>query len=251
MSEIANARAGRSRGAACRGRKFNEGSFDPDDMPDDGYRATAEHQAVHADPESYRLRSIEDYNDVTGEARKKDIFYRNHPEAQQEPEIKSANDGVLWSLNNLGRFDVDAIAEKMGQDAPTVIAELGDSVFKVPGTRDTYQTKRRIPVRRRVDKLDKRATMAEHDPDVRRNVEALEGASRRRCPIGNLDGARHAVDTDRDVARVSSRDRLELGNPRDPSQRRSPARGSCNDEGRGKALQAPSGAHRSVTPTSC
>lgn len=176
ISEIAKARQAARDAAAAAGRKFNEGTFDPAEMPDNVYEQRPNIKPFMSDPESYRLRSIEEYSDETGASSKKKIFYENILKFDEEPELRSANDGVLWSMNSLGRFDLDAIAEKMGKDRTDIIEELGDSIYKVPGTRDTYQTKDEYLSGDIVSKLETARAEAETDPAVRRNIPALEAA---------------------------------------------------------------------------
>ena len=176
VTEIAKARQRARDAAVAAGRTFDEGTFDPEEMPDVVFERRPNIKPFMSDPESYRLRSVEEYNEATEEGAKKEIFYRSILKHEEEPEIRSANDGVLWSLNKLGRFDVDAIAEKLGKERGEVISELGDSVFKVPGTRDTYQTKDEYLSGDVVSKLETARAEAENDPDVRRNIAALEAA---------------------------------------------------------------------------
>src|SRR5690606_30732260 len=88
------------------GRPFDEGSFDPADMPDVVIEKRPNVDPFMDDPESYRLRAIERYNDQTGEAEKSDVFRRNIITREREPEIKSINDALLWTLNQKGRLDI-------------------------------------------------------------------------------------------------------------------------------------------------
>lgn len=173
MQEIARARANAREAAK---EKFDEGSFDPDEMPDIIIEKRPNIDPFMDDPESYRLRAIEDYNDSTGDARKKRIFYESVLTREMEPVLNSANDGVLWSLNKFGRFNLEAIADKMGRDKADIVAELGNSIFKVPNTDGTYQTSDEYLSGDILSKLETARAAAQHDPDVRRNVEALEAA---------------------------------------------------------------------------
>lgn len=176
LAEIAKLRHQARIAAEGAGRKFDEGSFDPEDMPDVVIEKRPNIDPFMDDPESYRLRAIEEYNDATGEHAKRRIFYESVLTKETEPKLESANDGVLWSLNKLGRFDLDKIAEKMGRDRESLIAELGDSVFKVPGTEGTYQMADEYLSGDVKDKLADARRHAESDPAVRRNVGALEAA---------------------------------------------------------------------------
>lgn len=156
-----------------RGEEFDESSFSADDLPDIVIEKRPNIEPFMDDQESYRLRSIEDYNDATGESRKKAIFFENVLTKWHEPQVSSANDGILWSLNKLGRFDIDAVADKLGKPRAEVVAELGDAVFRVPGT-DTVQTREEYLSGNVREKLRIAKEAAGQDPDIRRNVAALE-----------------------------------------------------------------------------
>lgn len=174
VTEIAQARQAMRNDYAARGQKFIEGEFEPEEMPDVIIVRYPNIGGFQDDPESYRLRSIESYSHETGKAEKKDIFRRNILTREKEPEIRSANDGVLWSLNKFGRLDVDAIAKKLGKGRPEVIEELGDFVYRIPGTQDTYQSRDEYLSGDVVSKLAVARKEADSDRDLRRNVEALE-----------------------------------------------------------------------------
>jgi N12 class adenine-specific DNA methylase len=176
LTEIAKARQWARDKAIEAGRPFDEGSFDPSEMPDNVREKLPNVRPFMSDPESYRLRSIEDYDDATGTASKKDIFRKNILTFEREPEIKSANDAVLWSLNKLGRFDLGAITEKTGRAKSEIVAELGDTVFKVPGAGDAYQTKDEYLSGDVVSKLDEARAALPEDPAMARNIEALTNA---------------------------------------------------------------------------
>ena len=213
VSEIAKAREAARQEAIAGGRKFDEGSFDPSDVPDRVTEKLPNIKAFTGDPESYRLRSIESYDKTTGEGTKKDIFFENILKREKEPELKSANDGVLWSMNSLGRFDVQAIAEKMEREPADIIAELGDSVYKVPGTRDTYQTKDEYLSGDIVSKLETARAEAETDADVRRNIPALEAALPPPLPPSEISMVLGMPWIPTATVREFVRDHLGLGEP--------------------------------------
>lgn len=155
---------------------FREGDFVPDEMADVVIDRHPNITAFMGDPESYRLRAIEDYNDVTGAHAKREIFSESVLKKLPEPQINSANDGVLWSMNEFGRFDLDKIAAKMGKPREVIIAELGDKVFRVPGKGDTYQTRDEYLSGDVVSKLEDARAVAGREPDIRPNIIALEAA---------------------------------------------------------------------------
>jgi N12 class adenine-specific DNA methylase len=211
MQEVARARQ-QAREAA--GQAFDEGSFDPADMPDIIIEKRPNIDPFMDDPESYRMRAIEDYNDSTGEARKKRIFYESVLTRETEPTLNSANDGVLWSLNKFGRLDLDKVAAQMGRDKHDIVAELGNSIFKVPHTDDTYQTSDEYLSGDIPDKLDEARAAAQHDPDVRRNVEALEAAMPAPLAPSEISMTLGMPWIPPDHLETFARDRLQIGEAR-------------------------------------
>src|SRR5690606_14244286 len=77
LSAIAKARQAARQAALQAGRTFDEGSFDPADMPDVVIEKRPNIDPFMDYPESYRLRSIEKYDDQTGEAKKGIVFFEN------------------------------------------------------------------------------------------------------------------------------------------------------------------------------
>lgn len=212
--EIARARDAARQAALAAGQPFNEGSFDPADMPDIVVEKRPNIKPFMSDPESYRLRSIENYDDSTNTATKKAIFTRSILTHEEEPKINSAHDGVLWSLNKLGRFDAPAIAEKMGKTVPEIVAELGDDVFKVPGTDDTYQTKDQYLSGDVVTKLEQARRASESDPELQRNVIALESAAPRPLAPSRISMVIGMPWIPAPVVAEFASEFLQLGNPR-------------------------------------
>jgi len=213
VSEIAAARQAAREAAILAGRPFNEGSFDPDDMPDTFIDKRPNIKPFMEDPESYRLRSIESYDDTTGESTKREIFYRNPISKYTEPELKSVNDGLLWSLNSLGRFDVEAIAEKMGKTEDTVITELGDLVFEPPETPGVWVTRDDYLSGDVKTKLAQAQDAARKNSRYQRNVDALETAQPVPLSPGQITMVVGMPWIPMDVIREFARDGLELGNP--------------------------------------
>ncbi len=175
-SEVAQARDQARTLAEAQGRKFDEGDFNPDDMPDTVIEQRPNIAPFMGDPESYRLRAIENYNDATGEHSKKPIFERSVLQREVEPELKTAGDGVMWSMNQFGKFDLPAIARQMKRTPESLVEELGDNVFRVPGQGQTYQTKDEYLSGDIVSKLETARKLAPSEPDIRRNLPALEAA---------------------------------------------------------------------------
>jgi len=174
LAEIARARNAMREEYAKAGKTFDEGTFDPDDMPDIIIDKRPNVDAFMDDPESYRLRAIEDYNDNTGEAKKRPIFERNIITREKEPEIKSVNDALLYVLNRRGRVAIDEIAAAVNITVPQAIEQLGDRIFKLPGTQDAYETRDAYLSGNVRKKLLEAQAAAERNPEFKPNVEALE-----------------------------------------------------------------------------
>ena len=85
------------------------------------------------DPDAMLVMSLEDYDEVTGKAAKaaimlKDVVGKTPPVTH----VKSAEEGLLVSLNQRGMVDLPFIGELYGKPRNQVIAELGDLIFPNP-----------------------------------------------------------------------------------------------------------------------
>ncbi len=85
------------------------------------------------DPDAMLVMSLEDYNEVTGKATKaaimlKDVVGRTPPVTH----VRTAEEGLLVSLNQHGGVYLDFIAKLYGKPEEQVEAELGDLIFKDP-----------------------------------------------------------------------------------------------------------------------
>lgn len=85
------------------------------------------------DPDAMLVMSLEEYDEVTGKAAKaaimsRDVVGRTPPVTQ----VRSAEEGLLVSLNQKGRVDLPFIAGLYGKPEKQVIAELGDLVYHDP-----------------------------------------------------------------------------------------------------------------------
>lgn len=173
LTQVATAREQARAAALAAGRQWNEGTFEPEEAPDNQIDQRPNMRPFRGDPEAERLRSIEDYNDITGEARKKTIFFEPTVRRELEPKLETAYDGLLWSLNQFGRLDLPRIAERMNRDHHSLLAELGDAVFRVPGAPDTYETAENYLSGDVVSKAKEVEARVRSEPDLQRNLEAL------------------------------------------------------------------------------
>jgi N12 class adenine-specific DNA methylase len=185
LAELARARTAAREAAAAMGREFDEGDFDPAELPDKVIVKRPNVDAFMDDQEGYRLRSIEHYNDDTGEAQKGPVFYKNVVSQDRAPEIRSSGDALLYVLNRTGRPDIDEIAMRAGISRDQVLEELADKVFKIPGQGETYQTREQYLSGNVRAKLVTAQAAAARDADFRHNVAALEAVQPR--PLGPTD----------------------------------------------------------------
>ncbi|MFV0444945.1 MAG: hypothetical protein ACK5Q5_15335, partial [Planctomycetaceae bacterium] len=92
------------------------------------------------DPDAMLVLSLEDYDESTGNANKdaillRDVVGRTPPVTR----VRSAEEGLLVSLNQRGRVDLPFIATLYGQPEARIIDELGDLIFHDPDEQE-WQT---------------------------------------------------------------------------------------------------------------
>lgn len=174
-AEIARLRQAARDQARADGLPFDEGSFNPADMDDDVRETRPNFDPFEADPESYRLSSIEDYDPDTDTAKKGVFFYEDPAVRDVEPEINSPHDGVLWSYNRFGRFDLGEVAKKMGLAPDRLVEQLGDAVYHDPAAKGWVTSDEYLSGDVKTKLTEARAAAA-RDPALTRNVEALEQA---------------------------------------------------------------------------
>lgn len=99
------------------------------------------------------------------------------------PEIKTTNDAMFVSLNNLGRLDIDDVARLAGTTREDAIGALGTAIYDDPGAgwqqADAYLSGN---VRR---KLEEARAAADINSKYKRNVDALLAVQPR--PLGPTD----------------------------------------------------------------
>jgi N12 class adenine-specific DNA methylase len=88
------------------------------------------------DPDAMLVMSLEEYDEVTGEARKaaimeRDVVGRIPPITS----VQSAEEGLLVCLDQFGAVNLPHIAKLYGKPEATVIAELGDLIYLNPDTK--------------------------------------------------------------------------------------------------------------------
>lgn len=180
---ILNAGATMQQAAAARrafqetaGESYREGTFNPINVPDMVIDKRPNIDPFMEDQESYRLRAIEAYDDDTGTSAKTLVFTENVITREVEPKIDSVHDAVLFVLNKKGRLDINAVAEAAGTTPTDAIEKLGDSIFLVPGTDDTWVVRDEYLSGDVRKKWRQAKAAAERNPAYKRNADALEAA---------------------------------------------------------------------------
>jgi N12 class adenine-specific DNA methylase len=136
------------------------------------------------DPDAMLVMSLEDYDEVTGKAAKaaimvRDVVGKTPPITQ----VKSAEEGLLVSLNQKGAVDLPFIGTLYGKQKAEIVAELGDLIFPDPESR-TWQTADAYLSGNVRAKL----TAAEHaGPQFARNVTALRSVQPEDVLPGDID----------------------------------------------------------------
>lgn len=172
LAQVAAAREEARADAKRDGKAWDEGTFDPDEVPDTVLEKRPNIDAFMDDPESYRLRSIEHYNDSTGEASKGPVFFQNVVSKQGTPEIRNAVDALYHTLNLTGRVDLDAIGRSLDMSPADVIDELAGQIYRMPAG-EWEPAAKYLSGNVRAKLLQAEAAAA-NDPSMRGNVEALQ-----------------------------------------------------------------------------
>ncbi len=124
------------------------------------------------DPDCWLVASIEDYDLESGLARMGPIFRERVIAPPSAPLIATAADALAVTLNETGRVDIDHLAELLDRDPETALAQLGDAVFRNPGT-EAWETDDAYLSGSVRTKLALAEAAAERDPQYARNVTAL------------------------------------------------------------------------------
>jgi N12 class adenine-specific DNA methylase len=85
------------------------------------------------DPDAMLVMSLEDYDEVTEKASKAAIMSKDVVgKIQPITSVRSAEEGLLVSLNQRGKVDLPFIATLYGKPEEQIISELGDLIFHDP-----------------------------------------------------------------------------------------------------------------------
>ena len=137
--------------------------------------APANRNAIKADPDSYSILALENWNPETKKAVKSDIFSKNTIAPNRTvTSAKDVAEGLIVSVNQTGGVDAALIAKLTGKTEADVTRELLDSrtVFKTrDGGLETAEVYLSGNVRA---KLRDAEAMALMDSEYQKNVEALK-----------------------------------------------------------------------------
>ncbi len=136
------------------------------------------------DPDAMLVMSLEDYDEVTGKASKaaimtKDVVGKTPPITH----VRSAEEGLLVSLNQRGTVDLPYIATLYGKPEEQIMTELGDLIFHDPESQ-TWQTADAYlsgNVRAKLVAAERAG------PTYARNAEALRGVQPEDVLPGDID----------------------------------------------------------------
>jgi len=136
------------------------------------------------DPDAMLVMSLEDYDETTGKATKaaimtKDVVGKTPPITN----VRSAEEGLLVSLNQRGAVDLPFIGTLYGKPKAQIVAELGDLIFPDPESR-TWQTADAYLSGNVRSKL---AAVEAAGPQYARNVTALRSVQPEDVLPGDID----------------------------------------------------------------
>ena len=146
---------------------------------------TPNFDAFKSDPHAYRVASIEAYDPETGKATKREIFTQDVINPYVEPKIENSVDALHVTVHQLGKVDIEAVAEAAGVPVPVAIDTLADAIYMNPETKDweLAETYLAGAVRKKL-KFAQAASM--EDPSLARNVRALEAVQPDDLPAARI-----------------------------------------------------------------
>lgn len=173
MTAIAKARAAARDAAKASGEVWSDGSFDPSSVPNNIRDKRPNIEPFMDDPESYRLRAIEHYDDNTGKASKGPVFLRSAFLEQRQPKIESPADALAYVMGTKGQPDMDEIARLSGVTVEAAAEALKGAVFLQPGSANTWLTRGKYLSGNVREKLREAQEAVQTDSRLMNNVEAL------------------------------------------------------------------------------
>ena len=136
------------------------------------------------DPDAMLVMSLEDYDEVTGKAAKAAIMSRDVVgKIPPITHVRSAEEGLLVSLNQHGTVDLPFIATLYGKPEDKIIAELSDLIFHDPEAKEWQTADAYLSGNVRT----KLATAERAGPEYARNAEALRQVQPEDVLPGDID----------------------------------------------------------------
>ena len=145
--------------------------------------------AYSGDPDQPLLLALEKYDPEEKTAQKTDIFFKRTIQAHQpKTHADSAKEGLLFSLNELGKVDTDYIARLTSQSKLEVVLELQKEslIFRDP-IADVWQTQDEYLSGNVKEKLVIAQEAAIQDSQFAINVEALQDVQPEPLLPGDID----------------------------------------------------------------
>ena len=137
----------------------------------------------NVDAEVTLALGLEKINEDNTDIEDGDILSKRVLDKPAPPQINSVKDALFVHLNETGQFDLDAIAERMGMERESAIAELGEMIYEDPAA--SWQLADEYLSGDVVKKFEEAQLAAETDSRYQRNVEAL--AKVQPAPLGPQD----------------------------------------------------------------
>lgn len=136
------------------------------------------------DPDAMLVMSLEDYDESTGKAAKaaimvKDVVGKTPPVTR----VRSAEEGLLVSLNQRGMVDLAFIATLYGKPESHIIDELGDLIFHDPESNSWQSSDEYLSGNVRAKLL----AAEQAGPSYARNAEALRAVQPEDVLPGDID----------------------------------------------------------------
>jgi N12 class adenine-specific DNA methylase len=136
------------------------------------------------DPDAMLVMSLEEYDEVTGKAKKSAIMVKDVVGPKPPvTKVTSAEEGLLVSLDHRGAIDLPSIASLYGKPEGEIIAELGDLIYRDPETNEWQTADAYLSGNVRAKFI-----VAQHaGPEFARNAEALAQVQPEDVLPGDID----------------------------------------------------------------
>jgi N12 class adenine-specific DNA methylase len=136
------------------------------------------------DPDAMLVMSLEEYDEVTGNAKKSAIMQKDVVGPKPPiTHVTSAEEGLLVSLDHRGGIDMPYISKLYGKPQEIVISELGDLIYRDPESKEWQTADAYLSGNVRA----KLATAESSGPEFARNAEALRQVQPEDVLPGDID----------------------------------------------------------------